>query len=124
MPDQDKSSGGGGIISGGDMKIDAGGDVVAGDKVTITTTNTAGFKEQQNKDEFVAQLDELRDALCDIRKQIASIKQLDEDAKEELEAEILQQVKALKDSRQEAEQIEVGEPPASDKIESVKATVN
>ena len=37
MPDQDRSSGGGGIRSGGDMKIDAGGDVVAGDKVTITT---------------------------------------------------------------------------------------
>ncbi len=97
--------------------------MVAGDKVTITTTHTAGFKEQANKDEFVAQLEELRDALRDIRSQIASIKQLDEDAKEELEAEILQQVKALKDSKQQAEQIDVGQPPASDKIESVKATL-
>ncbi len=123
MLDQDKSSGGGGIRSGGEMKIDAGGDVVAGDKVTITTTNTAGFKEQANRDEFVAQLEELRDALRDIRSQIAGIKQLDEDAREELEAEILQQVRALKDSKQQAEQIDVGQPPASDIIESVKATL-
>ncbi len=127
MPDQDRSSGSGGISSGGDMQINAGGDVVGRDKVTTTTTttttNSAGFKDQANKDEFVAQLDELRDALRDIRSQIAGVEQLDEDAKEELEAEILQQVQALKDSRQQAEQIDVGQPPAGDTIELVKATL-
>ena len=121
MPEADKSPGGGGFHAGGDINATAGGDIVGRDKITTTTTNT-GFKEQANKDEFLAQVEELRAALRDIRSQVAGIEQLDEDAKEELEAEILQQVKALKDSRQEAEQIEVGQPPASDKIESVKAT--
>ena len=49
---------------GGDVKIEAGGDIVGRDKVTTTH---AGFNDEGEKQEFLNQLDELRSALGDFR---------------------------------------------------------
>jgi hypothetical protein len=101
---------------GRDVKIEAGGDIVAGDKISTTTT---GFQQQSDKDEFVKQLGELRSALRDIKTQIADIERLDEDAKDELSLDILQQLSELKNAMAQAEGLDVGRAPPSEQFESV-----
>jgi DNA repair exonuclease SbcCD ATPase subunit len=101
---------------GRDVKIEAGGHIVAHDMVT--TTN-AGFDDQQQKQEFLQQMDELRAALREIKSQVESVESFDEDAKDQLVMEILQQVSELKQAQQEADQLEPGQPPPADKLKSV-----
>ena len=48
---------------GGNASFAAGGDMVAGDKITQTTTTTTvnnGFKQDDDKQKFLQQIDELR----------------------------------------------------------------
>ena len=101
---------------GRDVKIEAGGDVVAGDKVT---TAHAGFDDQAQKQEFLKQMDELRSALREIKSQVEGIEQFDEDAKDQLVMELLQQVSELKQAKEDAEQLEPGQSPSADKLQSV-----
>lgn len=101
---------------GRDVTIEAGGDIVGGDKVTTTH---AGFDDQAQKQEFLDQLDELRSALREIKSQVESVEQYDEDAKDQLVMEILQQVSALKQAKQDAGQLEPGEAPPTDTLQSV-----
>lgn len=101
---------------GRDVKIEAGADVVGGDKVTTTH---AGFDDQTQKQEFLKQMDELRAALREIKSQVEGVEQFDEDAKDQLEMEILQQVSELKQAKQDAQQLEPGQSPPEDKLQSV-----
>jgi len=101
---------------GRDVTVNAGGDIVGHDK--ITTTN-AGFDDQTQKQEFLSQLDELRSALREIKSQVESVEQFDQDAKEELVAEILRQVSELKKAKEDAEQLEPGRSPPADTLKSV-----
>lgn len=101
---------------GRDVKIEAGGDIVGGDKVT--TTNL-GFDDHAQKQEFLTQLDELRSALREIKSQVESVEHLDEDAKDQLVVEILQQVSELQQAKQDADQLEPGQPPPADRLQSV-----
>jgi hypothetical protein len=54
---------------GGNFSISAGGDVVAGDKVTTssTTTITNGFQQEEDKQQFTQKLEELRTAFREIQ---------------------------------------------------------
>lgn len=101
---------------GRDVKIQAGGDIVGGDKVTTTH---AGFDDQAQKQEFLDQLDELRSAMREIKSQVESVEQYDEDTKDQLVMEALQQVSALKQAKQDADQLEPGEAPPADTLQAV-----
>ena len=101
---------------GRDVNIEAGGDIVGRDKVTTTHS---GFDDQTQKQEFLNQLEELRSSLREIRAQLESDEQFDEDAKDQLVMEILQQVSDLKEAKQDADQLELGEAPPADKLQSV-----
>lgn len=101
---------------GRDVKIEANGDIVAGDKVSMPHT---GFEDQAKKQEFLKQMDELRSKLREIKSHMEDIDQFDEDEKDELVMEILQQVSELKQAKEDAEQFEPGQIPAEDKLGSV-----
>jgi hypothetical protein len=101
---------------GRDVKIQAGGDIVGHDKVT---TAHAGFNDQGQKQEFLNQLDELRSALREVKSKVESIGQFDEDARDQLVMELLQQVSELKQAMQDADQLEPGEAPPADTLQSV-----
>lgn len=101
---------------GRDVKIEAVGDIVAGDKVT-TTHN--GFNDVTQKQEFLKQMDELRSALREIKSQVEGVEHFDEDARDELVMEILQQLSEVKQAKQDAEQLVPGQLSAADRLQSV-----
>ncbi len=102
--------------TGRDVKVEAGGDIVGGDKVT--TTHVV-FGDRAHKQEFLDQLDELRSTLREIKSQVESVEQYDEDTKDQLVMEILQQVSALKQAKQDADQMEPGKASPADALQSV-----
>ena len=58
---------------GGNVSVSAGGDVVAGDKVTTTTSTTTitnGFKQEEDKQQFVRDIEDLRNALRELQTKI------------------------------------------------------
>jgi TolA-binding protein len=109
---------------GGDVDMDAGGDIVAGDKTTTTTTTTTttityGFKQEEDKAEFLKQIDELRTMMRQIRSEIDDLEGVDDDEKDDLVMEIGQQVKDLKTVKEEAEETTAGEEAPKEKAKLV-----
>jgi len=98
---------------GGNASFSAGGDIVAGDKTTQTTTTTVnnGFKEDADKEKFLQQIDELRAALRELQTKMAEAPGLSQDAKDEIAAEVLQQVNVLKKAKDEAAGLPVAQQP-------------
>src|ERR1700745_3218887 len=86
---------------GGNASFSAGGDMVAGDKITQTTTTTVtkGFKQDDDKQKFLQQIDELRATLRELQTKTAEAPGLSQDAKDEIAAEVLQQVNTLKKAK-------------------------
>ena len=74
MTDENTSKKGGFHIGtvGGNVGITAGGDIVGGDKTT-TTTIQKGFAAEEQKQEFQAQIDQLREALRAVREEISVV---------------------------------------------------
>jgi hypothetical protein len=100
---------------GGNASFSAGGDMVAGDKITQTTTTTTinnGFKEDDDKQKFLQQIDELRAALRELQTKTAEAPGLSQDAKDEIAAEVMQQVNVLKKAKDEAAGLAVAQEPA------------
>jgi hypothetical protein len=89
---------------GGSASFSAGGDMVAGDKITQTTTTTVknGFKQDDDKQKFLQQIEELRATLRELQSKMAEVPGLSQDAKDEIAAEVLQQVNTLKKAKDEA----------------------
>ena len=99
---------------GGNASFSAGGDMVAGDKVTQTTTSAVnnGFKQDDDKQKFLQQIEELRATLRELQAKTAEAPGLSQDLKDEIAAEVLQQVDALKKAKDEAAGLPVAlEPP-------------
>jgi hypothetical protein len=98
---------------GGNASFSAGGDMVAGDKITQTTTTTLnnGFKENDDKQKFLQQIDELRAMLRELQTKMAQAPGLSQDAKDEIAAEVLQQVNVLKKAKDEAAALPVAQSP-------------
>jgi uncharacterized protein with HEPN domain len=98
---------------GGDAQVtqvdgDLTGDIIGRDNIvrettTTTTTITYGFKQDIDKAEFLQQIEELRAALREIKSVIEASEELDEDQKDDLAMEVMQQVKDLKTVKTEAE---------------------
>ena len=85
---------------GRDVRIDAGGDIVADNK---NTTTHIVFNDQGQKQEFLDQLGELRSVLREVKSQVESVEQFDEDARDQLVMELLQRVSELKHAEQDAD---------------------
>ena len=69
---------------GGNASFSAGGDMVAGDKTTQTTTTiNNGFKQDDDKQKFLQQIDELRATLRELQTKTAEAPGLSQDAKDE-----------------------------------------
>jgi hypothetical protein len=78
---------------GGNVSFTAGGDMVAGDKITQTTTTATvnnGFKQDDDKQKFLQQIDELRAALRELQTQTAEAPGLSQEAKDEIAAKVMQ----------------------------------
>jgi len=98
---------------GGNANMNAGGDIVGGDKnTTITTTSNQvvqkGFKDDNDKKEFLNQIKTFQGMMRDIKKEIENNKDIDEDEKDDLVMEIMSQIKALKTVNQDANDISPG----------------
>ncbi len=106
----EKSSGGFHFSSvGGDVKMKAGGDIVGGDKTT-TTTITKGFTGDEQKQQFHAEIDQLREALRAMKAEIEANASLDQDKKDEITSDIVEQVKELQGVKEETVAVPTGKP--------------
>ena len=106
----EKSSGGfhfGNV--GGNVSQSAGGDIVGGDKTTTTTTQI-GFSGEEQKQQFHSEIEQLREALRAMKTQIEASVSLNQDEKDEIISEILQQVKELKGVKEKTAQVPAGAP--------------
>jgi hypothetical protein len=110
---------------GRDAKMNAGGDIVAGDKTVTTTTTTtqSGFQSEEQKQEFQKQLEALREALRDIKAKVEAGAGLSADQKDELTTEILQHVKALKEVKETTADLPPGRKPPADISKMVESNL-
>jgi hypothetical protein len=103
---------------GGNVAVTAGGDVVAGDKTTTTTSTTAitnGFKQEEDKQQFVHDLEDLRNALRELQAKIQEAPGVSQDDKDKIAAEVMQQVMTLKTAKEEASSLPVAQQGSPDK---------
>jgi hypothetical protein len=111
----EKSSGGFHFGSvGGGVNLNAGADIVGGDKTTTTTTIQNGFAADEQKQQFQTEIDQLREALRAMKAQIAATASLDADQKDAVEAEITQHLVALKEVKDQAAAVPVGKEAPAD----------
>jgi hypothetical protein len=123
MPDQSNRSINIGGNASNNTMITGDGNVGRDQITTTSTTTTIGFQQQQDKDEFLKQLDELRTALREVKTEVAGISELDIDLKEEIEAEVLEQIKELKEAKESAVELAVGETPSDDVLDSINKSI-
>jgi hypothetical protein len=107
---------------GGNASFSAGGDMVAGDKITQTTTTTVnnGFKHDDDKQKFLQQIEELRATLRELQAKMVEAPGLSQDAKDEIAAEVLQQVNALKKAKDEAACLLVAQQPPRETLQVIE----
>jgi hypothetical protein len=107
---------------GGNVSVTAGGDVVGGDKETTTTstaTITNGFKQEEDKQQFGRNIEELRSALRDLQTRIQQAPGVTQDDKDKIVAAVMQQVNALKTTKEEADNLPVAQQGPPDKSKRV-----
>jgi hypothetical protein len=108
---------------GGNASFSAGGDMVAGDKITQTTTTATvnnGFKQDDDKQKFLQQIEELRATLRELQAKTVEAPGLSQDAKDEIAAEVLQQVNALKKAKDEAAGLVVARQPPPETLQVIE----
>src|ERR1700720_4449446 len=74
--------------------------------------STNGFKQDDDKQKFLQQIDELRATLRELQTKTAEAPGLSQDAKDEIAAEVMQQVNVLKKAKDEAAGLPVAQEPA------------
>ena len=105
----------------GDMN-QAGGDIVGGDKITNTGNTTStynGFKQEEDKAQFIEELENLRGLIRDVRGEVEASDELDEDEKDDIILELMNQIKALKEAKEQAEDISVDEEATAEQTRSL-----
>ncbi len=105
---------------GGDVDMKAEVDIVGGDKTTTTTTTTTttityGFKQEEDKADFLKQIETLRTIMRRVRSEIDGVEGMGEDEKDDLVMEIGQLIKDLKTVKEEAEKTPAGEEAPKEK---------
>ena len=110
---------------GGNASFSAGGDMVAGDKITQSTTATVnnGFKQDDDKQKFLQQIEELRATLRDLQAKMAEAPGLSQDAKDEIAAEVMQQVNVLKKAKDEAAGLPVAQQPPPGTLQMIQQSL-
>ena len=108
---------------GGNVGLTAGGDIVGGDKTTSTTIQK-GFAAEEQKQQFQAQIDQLRQALRALKLEIDANPSLNSDQKEEVVGEILQHVKALKEVKEKTAEVPAGKPAPAEVGSLVETTLD
>ncbi len=116
----------GGINIGGsvgrDVSLKAGRDLVIGNKettTTITTTITNGFKQEEDKQQFLRDIEDLRSALRELQTKIQEAAGVSQDDKDQIVAEVMQQVNALKTAKEEAGSVPVAQEGPPDKSKRI-----
>lgn len=97
--------------AGGDIN-QAGGDIVGRDKITTTdnsTTTYNGFKQEQDKEQFLSEIENLRALLRSVKGEVEDSDKLDEDKKDELSLELMQQTKFLRTVKDQAADLPTGQ---------------
>src|ERR1700758_4532722 len=107
---------------GGNASFSAGGDMVAGDKITQITTTTVnnGFKQDDDKQKFLQQIEELRATMRELQSKMAEAPGLSQDAKDEIAAEVLQQVNVLKKTKDQAAGLPVSQQPPRETLQVIE----
>jgi hypothetical protein len=109
---------------GGNVAFSAGADMVAGDKITETTTTiNNGFKQEGDKQQFLQQIDDLRATLRELQREMQAASGLSEDVKDEIAADVLQQLGALKKVKEEAAGLPVAQQPPPGKVKAIETTL-
>jgi len=108
---------------GGNVAMTAGGDIVGGDKTT-TTTIQKGFRAEEQKQQFQAQIEQLREALRTLKGEIEANSALSNDQKEDAAGEIIQHVKALKEVKEKTAELPAGTPATADVGSLVETTLD
>ena len=108
---------------GGGVSMNAGGDIVGGDKTT-TTTIQKGFRAEEQKQQFQAQIEQLREALRAVKAEIEASPSLSDDQKDEAAGEILQHVKALKEVKEKTAELPAGKQAPADVGSLVETTLD
>lgn len=119
----EKSSGGfhfGNV--GGDVSQSAGGDIVGGDKTTTTMTQV-GFADEEKKEQFHSEIEQLRETLRAMKTEIEASASLDQDKKDEVISEILRQVKELKEVKEKTAAVPPGKPAPAKVATEIEATL-
>jgi hypothetical protein len=111
---------------GGSVKVKAVGDVVAGDKTTTTTTTTIerGFAGDEQKQQFQSEIDQLREALRVMKTEIEASASLQQDKKDEVISDILEQIKALKQVKEETAVVPTGKPAPAEIATKVEGALD
>jgi hypothetical protein len=107
---------------GGNFSQSAGGDIVAGDKTTQSTTTTInnGFKQEDDKQKFLQQIDEIRATLRELQARVAEAPGLSEDTKDEIAADVAQHVNALRKAKDEAAELPAAQQPRQETLEVIE----
>jgi len=112
----ERSSGGISIRNvGGDVRVEAGGDMVGRDKVV--TAN--GFASEQDRAAFGQEVELLRELLRELKSHVEQSAELGQDDRDELVSEVMHQLKGLKTAREDASEMEPGAAPEQGRVESV-----
>lgn len=110
---------------GGNAVFSAGGDMVAGDKITQTaaTPINAGFKQEDDKRQFLQQIEDLRSTLRELQTKMQAVPGISEDVKDEIVADVLQQIGALKKMKEKAACLPVAEQSPADQCKHIETTL-
>jgi len=107
---------------GRDVSIKTGRDIIIQNTdttTTNTTTITSGFKQEEDKQQFVRDIEDLRSALRELQTKIQETAGVSQDDKDKLAAEVIQQVIALKTAKEEAENLTVAQEGPPDKCKLI-----
>jgi hypothetical protein len=107
---------------GKNASFSAGGDMVGGDKIIQGTTTTVnnGFKQDDDRLKFLEQIDELRTMLRELQTKVAEAPGPSQDAKDEIAAEVLQQVDMLRKTKDEAATLPTAQPPSAGTLQLIQ----
>lgn len=107
---------------GGSVVTTVGGDIVAGDKITNTTTRYTfhpGFAAQEQKQMFEKTLGLLGQALQAIKSDIEAHPALSPNQKSEILGEVAQQLKSFREISEKTQAIPVGKAPPTDVVTGI-----
>ena len=104
--------------AGGNIE-QAGGDVVHGNKIISSLTVSNGFQHDADKEKFLAELENLRTLLRSVKTEVEVTDAQNEDKRDALSKELLDQIMALKELREQTAQLAAGQAAAPEQTRSV-----